>query len=139
MEAVLPIEVEIPSLRVLKEVQLEEAEWVNARYEQLNLIEEKRLTALCHRQLYQKRMMRAYDKKAHSRQFREGELVLKRILPNQHDLRGKWTPNWEGPFVVKKAFSGGALILAEMDGREFSNPVNADAIKKYFKIFKLKT
>ncbi|EOY32243.1 RNA-directed DNA polymerase (Reverse transcriptase), Ribonuclease H [Theobroma cacao] len=27
MEAVLPIEVEIPSLRVLKEVQLEEAEW----------------------------------------------------------------------------------------------------------------
>ncbi|EOX94716.1 RNA-directed DNA polymerase (Reverse transcriptase), Ribonuclease H [Theobroma cacao] len=132
MEAVLPIEVEIPSLRVLKEVQLEEAEWVNARYEQLNLIEEKRLTALCHGQLYQKRMMRAYDKKAHSRQFREGELVLKRILPNQHDLRGKWTPNWEGPFVVKKAFSGGALILAEMDGREFSNPVNADAVKKYF-------
>ncbi|EOY08330.1 RNA-directed DNA polymerase (Reverse transcriptase), Ribonuclease H, putative [Theobroma cacao] len=74
IEAVLPIEVEIPSLRVLKEVQLEEAEWVNARYEQLNLIEEKRLTALCHGQLYQKRMMRAYDKKAHSRQFREGEL-----------------------------------------------------------------
>lgn len=111
---------------------MEEAEWVNARYEQLNLIEEKRLTALCHGQLYQKRMMRAYDKKAHSRQFREGELVLKRILPNQHDPRGKWTPNWEGPFVVKKAFSGGALILAEMDGREFSNPVNADAVKKYF-------
>ncbi|WRX22816.1 Integrase [Theobroma cacao] len=39
MEAVLPIE-------VFKEVQLEEAEWVNARYEQLNLIKEKRLTAL---------------------------------------------------------------------------------------------
>ena len=33
MEAVLPIEVEIPSLRVLKEVELEEAEWVQARYE----------------------------------------------------------------------------------------------------------
>ena len=38
MEAVLPIEVEIPSLRVLREVELEEAEWVQARYEQLNLI-----------------------------------------------------------------------------------------------------
>ena len=28
MEVVLPIEVEIPSLRVLREVELEEAEWV---------------------------------------------------------------------------------------------------------------
>ena len=28
IEAVLPIEVEIPSLRVLREVELEEAEWV---------------------------------------------------------------------------------------------------------------
>ena len=54
MEAVLPIEVEILSLRVLMEAKLEEAEWVQARYDQLNLIEEKRLKALCHGQLYQK-------------------------------------------------------------------------------------
>ena len=52
MEAVLPIEVEIPSLRVLMEAKLEEAKWVQPRYEQLNLIEEKRLKALCHGQLY---------------------------------------------------------------------------------------
>ena len=63
METVLPIEIEIPSLRVLKEVKLEEAEWVQARYGQLNFIEEKRMKAICHGQLYQKRMMRAHDKK----------------------------------------------------------------------------
>ena len=63
MEAVLPIEVKIPSLRVLRKVELEEAEWVRARYEQLNLIKEKRIKAICHGQLYQKRMMRAHDKK----------------------------------------------------------------------------
>ena len=63
MEVVLPIEVEILSLRVLREVELEEAEWVQVRYEQLNLIEEKRMKAICHGQLYQKRMMRAHDKK----------------------------------------------------------------------------
>ena len=40
MEAVLPIEVEIPSLQILMEAKLEEA-----------LIEEKRLKALCHGQL----------------------------------------------------------------------------------------
>ncbi|XP_022736187.1 uncharacterized protein LOC111289419 [Durio zibethinus] len=132
MEAVLPIEVEIPSLRVLMEVELEEAEWVRNRYEQLNLIEEKRLSALCHGQLYQKRMMRAHDKKTRPRCFREGDLVLKRFLPNQHDNRGKWTPNWEGPYVVKKAFSGGALILAEMDGGDLPTPINSDVVKKYF-------
>jgi transposase InsO family protein len=48
MEAVLPIEVEIPSLRVLMEAKLEEAEWVQTRLERLNLIEEKRMAALCH-------------------------------------------------------------------------------------------
>ena len=48
MEVVLPIEVKIPSLRVLREVELEKAEWVQARYEQLNLIEEKRMKAICH-------------------------------------------------------------------------------------------
>ena len=132
MEAVLPIEIKIPSLRVLREVKLEEAEWVQARHEQLNLIEEKRMKAICHGQLYQKRMMRAHDKKVRPRQFQKEELVLKRIPQNRQDPRGKWSPNWEGPYVVKKAFSEGALILAKMDGKEFSSPINVDIVKKYY-------
>ena len=52
MEVVFPIEVEILSLRVLMEAKLEEAKWVQARYDQLNLIEEKRLKAFCHGHLY---------------------------------------------------------------------------------------
>ena len=52
IKVVLPIEVEISSFRVLREVELEEAEWVQARYKQLNLIEEKRMKAICHGQLY---------------------------------------------------------------------------------------
>ena len=83
MEAVLPIEVKILSLRVLREVKLEEAEWVQAQYEQLTLVEEKRMKAICHSQLYQKRMMRAHDKKIRHRQFQEGELVFKRIPQNR--------------------------------------------------------
>ena len=132
MEAVLPIEVEIPSLRVLKEVELEEAEWIQARYEQLNLIEEKRMKAICYGQLYQKRMMKAYDKKIWPRQFQKGKLVLKRIPQNWQDPRGKWSPNWEGPYVMKKAFSRRALILTEMDGKEFLGSINFDIVKKYY-------
>ena len=60
--------------------------------------------------------MRAHDKKVRPQQFREGDLVLKKILPNQQDQRGKWAPNWDGPYVVKRAFLGRALILIETDG-----------------------
>ena len=95
------------------------------------MIEEKRLASLCHGQLYQKRMIKAYNKKVKPRHFLEGDLVLKKILPNQREARGKWAPNWEGPYVVKKVFSGGALMLQEMDGEEWPSPINADAVKRY--------
>ena len=132
MEAVLPIEVEIPSMRVIMEAKLDEAQWAQNHYDELNLIDEKRMTALCHGQLYQQKLKRAFDKKVHHRVFQEGDLVLKRIIPGQRDPRGKWAPNYEGPFVVKKVFSGGALILTNMDGDELQHPVNSDAVKKYF-------
>lgn len=132
LEAVLPIEVEVPSLRVIQEVELEEAEWIQTRYEQLNLIEERRMTALCRGQLYQKKVARAYDRKVRRRCFHEGDLVLKRILPSQKDHRGKWTPNYEGPYVVKKAFTEGALIFTNMDGIDLPNSLSVDYVKKYY-------
>ena len=63
MEVVMPLEVKIPSLRVLMDSELEEDEWAKVRYEQLNLISEKRIAVIYHHQLYQKRMAKAYDKK----------------------------------------------------------------------------
>ena len=105
---------------------------MKARYEQLNMIEEKRLTTICHGQLYQSRMARAFNKKIRPREFNSGDMVLKKILPNQEDARGKWAPNYEGPYVVKHAFSGGALILQDMDGKELPKPVNTDAVKRFY-------
>ena len=104
IEVVLPFEVEIPSLRVSMETKLEEAEWVKVRYDQLNIIEE----------------------------FHEGDLVVKKIISVQKDHRGKWMPNYEGPYVVKKAFSGKALILTRMDGEELPLSVNSDTVKKFY-------
>ncbi|KAK8555071.1 hypothetical protein V6N13_103801 [Hibiscus sabdariffa] len=77
-------------------------------------------------------MIRAHNKKVRLREFREGDLVVKMILPIEKDSRGKWMPNWKGPYVVTKAFSEEALILAEIDGKEFQNPVNPDSVKKYY-------
>ena len=50
MEAVLPIEVQIPSLRIMKDASLNEDDWIQTRLDQLNLIDEKRLIAVCHGQ-----------------------------------------------------------------------------------------
>ena len=54
MEEVLPIKVEFPSLRLMTGVKLDETEWVQNRFDQLNLVEEKRMASICHGQLYQK-------------------------------------------------------------------------------------
>ena len=40
-------------------------------------------------------------------------------------------PNTEGPYVVKKDFLRGALLLSRMDGEDLVRPVNVDSIKKY--------
>ena len=78
MEVVLLAEVEIPSLRILSQIKLSEAEWALSRYEQLNMIDEKCMTAMCHGQLYQRRVERAFKKKVRPRVFEEGDLVLKK-------------------------------------------------------------
>nr|XP_027067842.1 uncharacterized protein LOC113693513 [Coffea arabica] len=132
MEAVLPAEVEIPSLRILMEAKLEEAEWIQQRHEQLSLIDEKRLNAICHGQCYQKRVARAYNKRVRPRIFTEGDKVLKHILPVQEKAKGKFAPNWQDPFIVHKILAGRAIILAEMDGQVFPQPINSDMYKKFF-------
>lgn len=132
MEVVQPIEVEIPSLRVIMEEGLDKSVQVQSRYDQMNLIEEKRLTGVCHGQLYPRRLKRASDKKILPRSFQAGELELKRLSSTHSDLQGKWTPNYEGPFVIKKAFSGVALILTAMDGDDLPMPMNPNIVKKYY-------
>ncbi|XP_070025151.1 uncharacterized protein [Nicotiana sylvestris] len=91
-EAVIPAEVEISSLRIVAEAEIND-EWVKTRLEQLSLIDEKRLAAVCHGQLYQKRMARAYNKKVRPRKFEVGQMVLKHILPHQVEAKGKFAPN----------------------------------------------
>ena len=96
------------------------------------MIDEKCMTAMCHGQLYQRRAVRVFNKKVRPRVFEEGNLVLKKhnqAIPNH---RGKFTPTYEGPYMVKKAFSRGPLILADMDMHDFSMPTNFDAIIRYF-------
>ncbi|XP_070004124.1 uncharacterized protein [Nicotiana sylvestris] len=91
-EAVIPVEVEILSRRIVAKADIED-DWVKTCLEQLSLIDEKRLAAVCHGQLDQKIMARAYNKKVHPRKFEVRQQVLKHILPHQPEAKGKFTPN----------------------------------------------
>ena len=51
-EAILPIETEIKSLRVVMEAKTPESEWARKRYDHLVSLEEKRMDALFHTQIY---------------------------------------------------------------------------------------
>ena len=70
--------------------------------DQLNLIEEKRMKVLCHGHLYPNRMKKAFDKKVKPREFREGDLVLRKIMSFNIDSRGKWTPNLKARILSRK-------------------------------------
>ncbi|XP_047252192.1 uncharacterized protein LOC124887061 [Capsicum annuum] len=74
-EAVIPAEVKISSLRIIVEADIDDAEWVKSRLEQLSLIDEKRLMAVCFGQLYQQRMAQAYNKKVRPRNLRSANLL----------------------------------------------------------------
>ena len=84
---------------------------------------------MSHGRLYQRRVKNAFDKKVHLCKFNEGDLILKKVSQALKDNRGKWAPNYEGPFIIKKAFSEGVLVLASMDDEELPSPVNVNIVK----------
>ena len=112
--------------------KIPEYQWVESRLAQLTLLDEKRIRAMYHSQLYQKRIARAYNKKIKPGKIKEGDLVLKLTRPIMMDPRGKFKPNWKGPYLANKLFSKGAAILSDLEGNEFREPINMDKLKKYF-------
>ncbi|XP_060200339.1 uncharacterized protein LOC132628588 [Lycium barbarum] len=111
-QAVIPAEVKTPSLRIIQDVGLDDADCIHSRHEQLMIIDEKRMDVVCHGQLYQNRMSKAFNKRVRPKKFEPGQLVLKRIFPHQDKAKGKFAPNWQGPYMVHRVLLGGALILA---------------------------
>ena len=77
-------------------------------------------------------MTQAYNRKVRPRSFQPGDLVLRKINPNVQDFWGKFAPNYDGPFIVKRAFSGGALHLTKMDGEDLPGPINSDSVKRFY-------
>ncbi|XP_075662858.1 uncharacterized protein LOC142632303 [Castanea sativa] len=128
-KAVLPIEVEIQSLRVLVETKVLEEDWMRERYGQLALIDEKRGRAQYHAQGYQKRIARTFNKKVKPRNLKEGDLVLKVLRDETFNQRGKMKPRWFEAFIIKKIMSKGATRITDLDGEEMLCSINMDRLR----------
>ena len=132
MEAVLPVEIEMGSLRVALEQQISEAEWAQSRFDQLSLLDERRLRAVNHVQAYQKKMARAFRRRVKPRKFQKGDLVLKALRGLISDPKGKFRPTWSGPYVIRDLTQEGAAWLTDLDRNQFTEPVNVDQLKKFY-------
>ncbi|KAL0444703.1 UNVERIFIED_CONTAM: hypothetical protein Slati_2193000 [Sesamum latifolium] len=75
VEAVLPLEQQIPSLRIAIQEGLTEEENAHLRLE-LKALDEKRLEAQQRLECYQARLSKAFNKKVRPRSFQVGDLVL---------------------------------------------------------------
>ena len=76
VEVVLPLECQIPSLRIAIQEGLSNEDNVRLRLEELEALDEKRLEAQQRLEYYQARLCRAFNKKVRPRSFQEGDLVL---------------------------------------------------------------
>ena len=93
MEAVIPIKMGVRSLRTILESEIPKMDWLQSRYDQLCMMDEKRLKALYHIRGYQKRFRKAFDKNVRARDLTLGDLVLKEIRTPVQDTNGKFKQN----------------------------------------------
>ena len=60
------------------------------------------------------------------------DLVLRVLRGLVSDPRGKFRPNWSGPYIIRELSLEGAAWLMDLDGNQFSVPTNVDQLKKFY-------
>ncbi|XP_021765915.1 uncharacterized protein LOC110730418 [Chenopodium quinoa] len=129
-EAVLPIEMYEPTLRVM--LYDEAANW-EAMKTALDFLPEARGNAALRHKIYRLRMTRAYNRRVSKRTMKLGDLVLRKMeAVGRANEDGKLTPNWEGPYRVREEVRDGTYHLEEMNGRPIPRTWNTDNMKRYY-------
>eukprot|EP01018_Ginkgo_biloba_P005986 Gb_40584 [translate_table: standard] len=124
-KAILPMEIELPSLRVSLRDLIDDEECRVARLQELELMDERRLNALNHLRAYQNRLRRRYNQKIKAREFEVGNFVLKENQKNTNkdrEKKGKFEPNWLGPYVVIASMDLGHISWPHRMGESWLNP-----------------
>jgi len=102
--------------------------------DELDDLAEHRLRALISIEENKKRDAKWYDKKVKVKEFADGDLVWKLILPigTKSSKFGKRSPNLEGPYWINRSAPGNAYILETLEGVELPRALNEKYLKKYY-------
>ena len=76
-------------------------------------------------------MTRAFGKRVKPRKFQRGDLVLKVLRGLINDPRGKFRSSWSGPYVIRDLTREGAWLI-DLEGNQFTEPVNVDQLKRFY-------
>ncbi|CAL9029593.1 unnamed protein product [Prunus brigantina] len=132
-DAIVPMELKVRSLRVTERPQQDEKSYTAAMTQELEDLEQSRIDAGNLMQAQKQIAARAYNRKVKQKTFAEGDLVWRAVLPiGTKDPRfGKFSPNWEGPFVIEQVLGRGTFQLKDRDGEWHNLPINGRYLKKY--------
>ncbi|GJX66850.1 reverse transcriptase domain-containing protein [Tanacetum coccineum] len=128
-EAVIPVEIGMPTLRTAKVdlVQNDEALEIN-----LDLLEERREQAAIREAKSKAKMEKYYNSKVRSTSFKTGDLVYRNEDASCAKDTGKLGPKWEGPYKVTEALGKGAYKLRDRDGKQLPRTWNVSNLKKCY-------
>jgi hypothetical protein len=133
-DVVLPWELKTGSRRTSLQDQLWADDYSAMMEEELEDLVRNRLRALENINKNKGRIARWYDKKVKVKEFAEGDLVWKLILPisSRDPKYRKWSHNWEGPYRISQCMPSNAYILETLEGEKFVRALNGKYLKKYY-------
>ena len=99
----------------------------------LDLIEERRESAMVQLAYYQHKLKQGYDAKVKLRPLEPGDLVLRKVLGKVKNLAWeKLGPNWEGLYRITSLAGIGAYFLQDLDERVIPRPWNVNNLRRYY-------
>ena len=131
VESILPVEYEIPSLKLAVELLLETSA-LEEHLVQLEQLDEQRRDALVALEINKHCVKVQYDKYVHPRRFSEGDLVLLWDQAKESLGAGNFNPMWHGPYMVKRVLEKGAYELVDYEGTSLVEHRNGLYLKKYY-------
>ena len=131
LEAVLPIQCQIPSLKLAIEL-LHNTSTEEERFLYLTNLDKTRRDAALINETHKKCVKAQYNKSVEACVFNEGDLVL--TYDQRHDKlgKGKFESMLYGPFIISKVLEKGSYELVEYDGVPFGKPCNGLYLKRYY-------
>ncbi|XP_016195752.1 uncharacterized protein LOC107636777 [Arachis ipaensis] len=132
-DVVLPPEINLNTLRILKQDEFSVDDYWNAMYDELNDLDSERMLALENMIRQKESVARNYNRRIKEKCFNMGELVLKFVLPMEKKSRflGKWSHTWEAPFQVIDLYSRNAYRIKDIDSGNMVKSINGKYLKQY--------